>query len=836
MTEKSHIFISYKSEQRDYAFLVRDKLQEWGYTTWVDVDRIFPGDVWAKEIDTAARTCSACLGIMTPRALNSPFVTNEWDIAIGEGRLFIPLMFEKCDSYMYRHIQYVDFTSGNHEVAFAQLKRGLSREQNQFVRDKYQPYFKRLLEIINAGLTHTVIRTLRDDQGLAKPLNLTSRPSQDAVDEKTAKHKELSPLLVALGIKDELPQSFDDFSKAFEYYQGRVLLLGEPGAGKTTTLYHYARDAVIKRLVDKDAPIPILGIVSRWDAENQPSIEEWLVTEPDSPLDATSIIREGKAILLLDGLDELGREKPLDSKKLPKQTYDPRMRFVEALNQVNHCNQVIVTSRTRDYEEIGKKLSLNGAIQLQPLTDDQIQAYLSDHLEIYRAIQEDERLRDLARTPLLLSLIAFAFDRLEEDLKAKGDLRAGDVRDAIFLAYCKQRYEHEARKKNADLPFSYQEMMDILGKLALSQVIDLSDDQIDLNYLDEKSVDITKFTTYMVKLNILALESKSFRFIHLLLRDTLAYTFALPRIWELDLRRGEVLSADSIIALGLLRDARAVTPLAAMLTEEYRPAFTYVIGALGEIADPSAVEPLIDLLSDVDPDVVAYAVWALADIGDDRAVEPLLKLLEYENTALDDAYNVRLSSIVALDRFNDPRSIPYLLMALSDEEAEVYFEAYQALKNFGINLHKLDELINIVENEEVRKELAQVLGNGKEIFNINSYNLGTNFNHVELRKQVINALGKIGDKRAINPLIAALQKADASERVEIVWALGNFTDDRIVPTITGLLTDIDEPIQLRLFRERVCDDAFCVLKEIGTPEALQACANWIAAGNEYRGW
>lgn len=38
-----HIFISYKSQQRDYAFAVRDQLRAWGYDTWLDVDRLEPG-------------------------------------------------------------------------------------------------------------------------------------------------------------------------------------------------------------------------------------------------------------------------------------------------------------------------------------------------------------------------------------------------------------------------------------------------------------------------------------------------------------------------------------------------------------------------------------------------------------------------------------------------------------------------------------------------------------------------------------------------------------------------------------------------------------------------
>ena len=37
------IFISYKSEEREFAITLRDKLQEWGHETWLDVDDIPAG-------------------------------------------------------------------------------------------------------------------------------------------------------------------------------------------------------------------------------------------------------------------------------------------------------------------------------------------------------------------------------------------------------------------------------------------------------------------------------------------------------------------------------------------------------------------------------------------------------------------------------------------------------------------------------------------------------------------------------------------------------------------------------------------------------------------------
>src|SRR5260221_3563533 len=275
----AHIFISYKSEQRDLALTVQHKLLEWGYETWLDVDRLKPGDQWADEIDIALKTAHACLAIMTPASISSRYVTNEWDMAIMQGKLFIPLMFHKTDPhYKYVDIQYIDFSKPDRIESFDQLKARLAdyhMNSTMTTIDPYREYLQQLYDRINRYLAARLITRLRDEEGRPSPISLSINRSDDAVDVLFRKREEIDPLFAVGGLVDQSPQEFTDFIKAVEFYDGRVLLLGEPGSGKTITLLNFARDAVVKRFQDKTSPVPILGIVPTWDADKNVLLTEW---------------------------------------------------------------------------------------------------------------------------------------------------------------------------------------------------------------------------------------------------------------------------------------------------------------------------------------------------------------------------------------------------------------------------------------------------------------------------------------------------------------------------------------------------------------------------------
>jgi len=140
--------------------------------------------------------------------------------------------------------------------------------------DPFRNYLHALYQDILSYLDKTTFFVLSSQSDII-PLRTEARPEAVANDKKVAIHALPMAFFDMAGI-GEAEAIYDNFHRAFEKYEGRVLLLGHPGAGKTTTVMAFARDAVSKRLEDASQPLPILAPIATWDAEKQTALAEWL--------------------------------------------------------------------------------------------------------------------------------------------------------------------------------------------------------------------------------------------------------------------------------------------------------------------------------------------------------------------------------------------------------------------------------------------------------------------------------------------------------------------------------------------------------------------------------
>ena len=187
--------------------------------------------------------------------------------------------------------------------------------------------------------------------------------------------------------------------------QGKLLILGEPGAGKTTELLSLNQDLITRAIENKNAPIPIIFELSNW--KNDQPIRDWLIEELSQiyqgiPKEVGEHwIDNQQLIPLLDGLDELGLER--------------QNKCIIALNEFLASTfqpGLVVCCRREEYEQAQTKLDqLNGAIYLQPLSNKQIQQYLKsiNRSRIWNnTIIKKRSLLELIRKPLFLTMLVVA--------------------------------------------------------------------------------------------------------------------------------------------------------------------------------------------------------------------------------------------------------------------------------------------------------------------------------------------------------------------------------------------------------------------------------------------
>ncbi|WP_414755847.1 NACHT domain-containing protein [Anabaena sp. CCY 9910] len=458
-------------------------------------------------------------------------------------------------------------------------------------------------------------------------IQLESQQTSNLVESGTFQKK---PLILPIAFFEMLPdndQTSDkstctDFYTLFERYNGRVLLLGEPGSGKTITLMVFAKECIAKALKDVNQPLPLIAPIATWNAKASASLTDWLsqlmpVLNKDQ---IEKVLHEGKALLFLDGLDELGN---ITKNEDTGEEIDFRREFLKIIPS---NNKILITCRSQDYQAISSKARLNSEITLQPLNDEQIRTYLRNFPGLFSVIESDNVLKELTRTPIILSLFTSAFEGLDHETHKLLNLNQGEVRDKILGTYIKRRFEVESRKIRSKILFTLEQIYDVLGLVAMQDAGGGGNMNIFhfVDFLKHLGNNTSQLLELVTLLNILYWEKgRVIRFTHMLLRDHFAFRYAQTSLAH---PSGEIRDS-AAWALWQIPDERAVTTLIPVLNDPYKYARGSAAAALGRIGNEDAVLPLIKLLADKEPVVSMYgdricdiAAVSLEMIGSPQAI------------------------------------------------------------------------------------------------------------------------------------------------------------------------------------------------------------------------
>lgn len=216
------------------------------------------------------------------------------------------------------------------------------------------------------------------------------------LDLETRREAGVAPTEWYVGVPGRLWEPRDDASviDAYDQFDESLLILGEPGAGKTTMLLQLAEALLVR--AGETGPLPVLvelgsrgqrslaGFAHAGAGESQ-DFHAWLLGQ----LQATyhlgrgiteTWLKQRGLVLMLDGLDEVAPNM--------------RARCVEEINQLQRRYprlRIVITSRAQEYDKLRDSLVLRGAILIRLLTAEKVRKYLSDPalMSLRRAVEED---------------------------------------------------------------------------------------------------------------------------------------------------------------------------------------------------------------------------------------------------------------------------------------------------------------------------------------------------------------------------------------------------------------------------------------------------------------
>ena len=213
---------------------------------------------------------------------------------------------------------------------------------------------------------------------------------------------------------------------------------------------------------------------------------------------------------------------------------------------------------------------------------------------------------------------------------------------------------------------------------------------------------------------------------------------------------GEDVRLQAVKALGLIGDSKATGPVIGRLNDSSEQIRVAAVRAIGELRDPRAVQVLSVAVGDEDKNVAREAVISLGKIGGGAVIDEFVYLLDKTDDSIQTFIARELAEIC------DERALDVLLRSLDDSD---------------IDGHAITGLVRI--GEPAVEKLIALLPEGR----------ARDF----VRANAAEALGKIGDLRAVEPLIAVIGDKDTLLRDKTIEALSRLGDVRAVEPLVRVL-------------------------------------------------
>lgn len=241
----------------------------------------------------------------------------------------------------------------------------------------------------------------------------------------------------------------------------KLIVLGKPGGGKTTFMKYLAIHCSLDDLQADKFPI-FIALKDFAEAENQPGllvyIAQLLRACDIADTQTFELLKHGRAMILLDGLDEVREEDNCRVLKQIREFYD---QF--------HINQFVITCRIAGQEYTFEQFT---EVEVADFDAQQIASFANKWFaatdpvkgnKFIQKLKENEPIQELATNPLLLTLLCLVFEESADLNLSRSQLNKAGLELLLNRWDTNRNIERDKVYKK----LSVQHKKNLLGQIAL---------------------------------------------------------------------------------------------------------------------------------------------------------------------------------------------------------------------------------------------------------------------------------------------------------------------------------------------------------------------------------